>query len=178
MIDWAQYEQDKRAWVEAHPAADPQEYQQAMREIASRHECKHQRKELRWRDRTKSKLIGYQCLDCKGKVGDWVKHSSLPDPGSLADWEEPPPYLPAPRDALPTPEESRAAYQQYLQSPQWRELRAKVMNRAGGRCEGCLAQSASEVHHTTYRNIYDEFAFELVALCRNCHARIHDKEAA
>ena len=30
------YEQEKRAWAEAHPAATPREYEQAMREIAAR----------------------------------------------------------------------------------------------------------------------------------------------
>ena len=34
--DSDRYEQLKKEWVEAHPAATPREYEQAMREIAAR----------------------------------------------------------------------------------------------------------------------------------------------
>ena len=67
----------------------------------------------------------------------------------------------------------RETYNKYLSSDVWKRRREKVILRAGGVCEGCLTAPASEVHHLTYRNIYREFAFELVALCRSCHARAH-----
>jgi hypothetical protein len=64
-------------------------------------------------------------------------------------------------------------YQAYLLTPEWRTKRAAVMDRADGLCEGCRAADATEVHHTTYKHIFNELLFELVALCRDCHERAH-----
>jgi len=65
-------------------------------------------------------------------------------------------------------------YDAYLLSGKWAEKRRKVLKRAGGLCEGCREREAEQIHHLTYRHIYDEFLFELVALCRPCHDRIHE----
>ena len=67
-------------------------------------------------------------------------------------------------------------YQEYLQSPQWDEKRTKVLKRAGNICEGCGDERATQIHHRTYQHLFDEFLFELVALCPTCHARIHAEE--
>lgn len=69
---------------------------------------------------------------------------------------------------------NREAYDDYLRSDAWKRRAAKILNRAQGICEGCLTNPASEVHHLTYAHLGREFAFELVALCRACHARIHE----
>ncbi|MGR3557184.1 MAG: HNH endonuclease [Sagittula sp.] len=61
----------------------------------------------------------------------------------------------------------------YLNSPEWAERRLQVMDRANSLCEGCRKTRASEVHHLSYRNWGNEFLFELVALCGDCHDRIH-----
>jgi cytochrome c553 len=66
-------------------------------------------------------------------------------------------------------------YADYLKSEQWALRRDLVMERAGGRCEGCRLNPASEVHHRTYEHVTQEFLFELVALCGDCHDRIHAK---
>jgi hypothetical protein len=68
-------------------------------------------------------------------------------------------------------------YQDYLRSPQWKRKTAAIMERAGGKCEGCLSCDAEEVHHTTYEHVFNEFAFELLALCSPCHRRFHGKDA-
>lgn len=73
---------------------------------------------------------------------------------------------------------NRAAYDDYLRSDAWQRRAAKIKERAGGTCEGCLSRPAVDVHHLTYANIGNEFAFELVALCSACHARIHNRSAA
>lgn len=73
--------------------------------------------------------------------------------------------------------ENTQAYQDYLRSPRWRKKAEAILKRAGGTCEGCLSRPAEEVHHTTYAHIYNEFAFELLALCAPCHRRYHGKEA-
>jgi hypothetical protein len=64
-------------------------------------------------------------------------------------------------------------YQSYLLTPAWRAKRAAVMSRAGGLCEGCRSTDATEVHHMTYKHVFNELLFELVALCRDCHERAH-----
>lgn len=70
----------------------------------------------------------------------------------------------------------RAEYGEHLASDAWREMRAKVITRAGGVCEGCLDAPAEEVHHKTYAHVRSEFAFELVALCGACHDRLHNRD--
>lgn len=66
-------------------------------------------------------------------------------------------------------------YRDYLKSQEWAIKRAKVMRRANYRCEGCGDKPAAEVHHLTYEHVTQEFLFELVALCGDCHERIHIK---
>lgn len=68
---------------------------------------------------------------------------------------------------------NRAEYSDYRATPKWKGLRAAVMRRCSGRCEGCDNADAQDVHHLTYRHMGDEFLFELVGLCRACHDRWH-----
>lgn len=67
----------------------------------------------------------------------------------------------------------RTWYAAYLRSAAWSAIRAKVIRRAKGLCEGCGEARASDVHHLTYAHVGAEFLFELVALCRACHVRWH-----
>jgi hypothetical protein len=67
-------------------------------------------------------------------------------------------------------------YASYLKSPEWGRRRSKVLQRANGMCEGCLERKATQVHHLTYDHIYNEFLFELVAVCDECHLRIHPEK--
>jgi hypothetical protein len=69
---------------------------------------------------------------------------------------------------------NREEYDDYLRSPRWRTLRNKVLARPQGQCEGCLDAPAEQVHHLTYAHRGAEFAFELIALCRDCHERLHE----
>ena len=67
-------------------------------------------------------------------------------------------------------------YANYLLSDHWRVLRVKILQRANGKCEGCLEAIPDEVHHLSYTHCpYNEFAFELVALCANCHTKLHEE---
>lgn len=65
-------------------------------------------------------------------------------------------------------------YGDYLRSDTWKAKRRLVFKRAGGVCEGCGLQEATEVHHLTYDHKMSEFLFELVAVCTECHARLHE----
>lgn len=69
-------------------------------------------------------------------------------------------------------------YRAYLRSHEWALKRAKVMRRAGHRCEGCGDHPATDVHHLSYEHVTQEFLFELVALCTGCHERIHQQPGA
>ena len=65
------------------------------------------------------------------------------------------------------------SYGDYLSSDIWKKKRNKVMERANGICEGCGDSPAVEVHHISYEHVEHEFLFELVAVCSECHDRIH-----
>lgn len=64
-------------------------------------------------------------------------------------------------------------YDAHMASPEWRELRRKVMARCRGVCEGCGARAAVQVHHLTYRRLGREMLFDLVGVCLPCHEEIH-----
>jgi 5-methylcytosine-specific restriction endonuclease McrA len=64
-------------------------------------------------------------------------------------------------------------YNQYLLSPQWMEKRRLVFDRCRGLCEGCRNSKAVQVHHLTYVRVGDEMLFDLVAVCLDCHEKIH-----
>lgn len=68
----------------------------------------------------------------------------------------------------------RSRYAEYLESPEWARLRLRVLRRAEGVCEGCGLRTPTQVHHLTYDRIYREMLFDLVAVCRECHAAIHE----
>ncbi len=67
-------------------------------------------------------------------------------------------------------------YNFYLQSDQWKLKRKKVLERDKNVCQACLTNKAEEVHHLTYDNIFDEFLFELVSVCKNCHNEIENNK--
>lgn len=70
-----------------------------------------------------------------------------------------------------------AEYKDYLQSPQWQQIRAEVIQRDDGKCKAC-GRTATQVHHRKYdkRTMNGETLKWLVALCGGCHSRIHFKD--
>ncbi len=71
----------------------------------------------------------------------------------------------------------RTRYAAYLKTPEWARKRAQVMQRANNTCEGCGTSRAHQVHHKTYEHIGEEFLWELVAVCMQCHERLHELDA-
>jgi hypothetical protein len=65
-------------------------------------------------------------------------------------------------------------YEKYLQSDSWREKRRLVLNRCGNICECCLRKNAIQVHHTNYKTLFDEVAWDLKGVCIACHKRLHN----
>ena len=66
------------------------------------------------------------------------------------------------------------AYHWYLDTPAWHKKRGERFRFDKGRCQHCGAP-ATEVHHVSYGNVYDETLFDLISLCRRCHQKIHDR---
>jgi 5-methylcytosine-specific restriction endonuclease McrA len=66
-------------------------------------------------------------------------------------------------------------YSEYLRTEQWQSKRRLVFQRAKNLCEGCRCAQATEVHHVSYEHFKDELLFELVALCFDCHRKVHNK---
>lgn len=68
----------------------------------------------------------------------------------------------------------QSEYRAYLESAQWRELRYRVLERDGHKCQSCLCAPATEIHHLTYRyyNAGHDSALFLRSVCRACHERI------
>jgi 5-methylcytosine-specific restriction endonuclease McrA len=71
--------------------------------------------------------------------------------------------------------EWRERYEAHLKSDKWRVMRARVLKRDGGICQGCLTNKVTQVHHLTYDRMGDEMMFDLVSVCGDCHDRIHDR---
>ena len=149
-------------------------------------DCKHPRTEIRERKNRGGALHLYeQCVTC-GASGSLAtkRPSDLKSPPAWNEGHEDQ-YKnarKAERDAIlqkhirkqKSGEEGfRREYDIYLTTPEWRVKRAKVLKRANGLCEGCLEREATQVHHLSYRHIFQEFMFELIAVCQECHARLH-----
>jgi hypothetical protein len=65
------------------------------------------------------------------------------------------------------------AYQNYLNSETWKAKRLLVLQKYKSKCVLCF-QTATEIHHLHYVNIFDEKLTDLICLCSNCHTEIHE----
>jgi len=64
-------------------------------------------------------------------------------------------------------------YHEYLRSPEWAEVRKRVLAKARGDCQYCRADFAVEVHHLTYLNVGHECWGDVLAVCLACHRMLH-----
>jgi hypothetical protein len=152
-------------------------------------QCLHQRVEIRQRKHGGGATHVYrQCVTCGTSVGTALKKS--PDLLNSPPWKDDheAKYI-ADREAERVAilqkhvrkqksgdEVRNREYDDYLATPEWRAKRAKVLKRANGICEGCLERNATQVHHLTYEHIRREFMFELIAVCEECHTRLHPEK--
>lgn len=151
--------------------------------------CEHAHQELRIvRIKGGSTAIRRQCQNCGARVGNPVPKRDAPPDTKEEDTKLRDVYEARRRSeyneifrrhvALQKKDHTslEALHAEYLKTPKWQALRAKVLNRAKGICEGCGEKPATEVHHLTYDHWRDELLFELVAVCRDCHAKCHPAE--
>jgi hypothetical protein len=70
-----------------------------------------------------------------------------------------------------------ASYKAYLRSSLWQQIRATVVLRAGGVCEGCCKVPLTVVHHVDYdiETLRGERPDRLIASCHRCHDLWHVK---
>jgi hypothetical protein len=64
-------------------------------------------------------------------------------------------------------------YHKYLQSDEWRAVRARIMKRARGKCEKCGKRPPIQVHHKAYARLGHERDDDLIAVCGPCHQSEH-----
>lgn len=146
--------------------------------------CNHAMVELRVKATTGSPLYGYQCVKCGSMVGSWVKkfdaeQESRRTGKPIAAWDESlrTSFYEELTNARKEEREQRndewwEKYTEYLNSPQWASKRQRVLERDGHVCQACLIRDAREVHHLTYKHVFNEPLFELIAVCKVCHDAI------
>jgi hypothetical protein len=160
-------------------------------------ECKHEKREFRRFVYQKQGKPDYhkvcQCMICglrlkNGPTGCnvwWPKDSGdikLPeeDQSIIAAWRlknkaELERELKAKQTKLADEwQERHDKYDLYINtSVDWKNMRNRVMYRAGEVCEACLVNTATQVHHTNYDSLFDEICWDLRAVCSGCHRKIH-----
>lgn len=164
--------------------ADTNKVYQEVQEITT---CKHET--VRRAKKTASNgviTVWQQCAQCGDKVGKAIPKTTISDDdlAELPDWDpqigkqyyqwRSELYQESMEVArMLAEEEWNRRYEEYLDTPEWKEKRRLVLLRAQGVCEGCRIAEATEVHHLTYSHAGEEFLFQLVAICGPCHKRFH-----
>ncbi len=66
-----------------------------------------------------------------------------------------------------------SSYSDYLESPMWKAIQVRALERAKGKC-ACCGDRATQVHHRAYdvATMRGAVPKNLVALCRVCHRAI------
>lgn len=61
-------------------------------------------------------------------------------------------------------------------SDEWASIKLDLFLIRGRKCEICSSEKNIQVHHKTYKNIFNENPEDLVVVCNNCHVKLHDKK--
>ena len=70
------------------------------------------------------------------------------------------------------------SYAEYINSKEWRAKARDAKQRAGYRCQICNKVGNDltlNAHHRTYKRLGHELPMDITVLCRDCHAKFHDK---
>lgn len=154
--------------------------------------CYHQKKTVVWTaigadgEPILARQLRHQCDDCGRLLSNALPHSMAKpdtpelDAAALRAWisHDREQWDRGRSDRWKTEQqrqiEWREAYENYLQSEQWQQKRRLVFKRCGMTCEGCREATATQVHHLTYEHLGNELLWELAAVCRECHERVHE----
>ncbi len=67
-------------------------------------------------------------------------------------------------------------YYEYLKTSDWKFKSTYMKNKAGWRCQLSSNHSGGlDTHHRTYDRLFQEEPEDLIVLCRDCHAKHHDR---
>jgi len=150
-------------------------------------ECTHPKKEVRYKlASNNSKMWKEQCIRCGETFGEWIPHKDITNPDERREIDDNLRNIYSQtcfelRKALQdrvneiNKKDFHEWYKAYLQSEDWHEKRRLVYDRCNGICEGCRLKRSTQVHHKTYQNVGNEFLFELLGVCKDCHERIHEE---
>lgn len=145
-------------------------------------DCAHERTLVRRRDDAAGRpMYRAQCLACGRGVGPFVKRDLVPPDVTM--WNDSLEVAFEARVRARVAEERQERVDQwnetraewfrqhdaYLKTEAWWQLRAKVIARDKGTCQGCLAEEGTEVHHLTYVRWRCELLTDLVLFCHACH---------
>jgi ribosomal protein L44E len=100
----------------------------------------------------------------QAKQDDWHARTSFEARQWMADREA---QFQAGREQL------RREAADFRATPEWRNMRNAVMARARFICEACGENAAEQVHHLNYDQGYGCPLYNLRAVCRPCHTRLH-----
>ncbi len=64
-------------------------------------------------------------------------------------------------------------YKAYLLSPEWAQVKIDIYASRGRKCERCGSNAKLQVHHKSYKNIFNEEPKDLEILCDICHKKEH-----
>jgi hypothetical protein len=169
----------------------PLDHDRIASEVRSQFTCAHEKTEVRKRtDKAGRVLICRQCTRCGVQRGDYVSRKQYADGQleALPEWDMSleKRYGDALNGAMRSrftseKEKARNAFlkrhEAFLKSEVWKKLRAKVLKRAHGLCEGCGEAAATQVHHLNYtRWGGNELLIDLLAVCDSCHSKLHPKD--
>lgn len=149
--------------------------------------CPHERREKRRKTDSRGRIrVREQCPDCGRATSGELKREVLngKNPADLppwdfakeaAFWESYHAVSIVAHDEIDRDRQASwwAQYAIYLASPEWRELRIRVMQRHGGMCAVCRKRTAAQAHHQTYERVGHEDANDLVPVCMECHRELH-----
>jgi 5-methylcytosine-specific restriction endonuclease McrA len=160
-------------------------------------DCTHENARLtRYTLSNNTIAIYRQCDDCGEKVGTAISRATIPN------WQALPPFDVEKQDRRRAEtrdfyaakraewqayfetnrEERQKAYDVYLRTPEWKQIRRRALVRDDFLCQNCfckITHSSAEVHHLTYdslRRTGITFTFEVVSLCSACHKLYHSIE--
>ena len=69
---------------------------------------------------------------------------------------------------------NQVEYREYLNSVKWKTIRDFVVLKSNSTCQECNKKTKKiQVHHLTYKNIYNEKPEDLICLCSTCHKNTH-----
>lgn len=74
-------------------------------------------------------------------------------------------------------EEEHDFYVTYIEGPEWGRTRTLALEYYGDACCFCNSTERLNVHHRTYERLERERLADLIVICRDCHAKHHDKAA-